>query len=67
MASKPLQLCWAGSPCQLSCICIPVFQCAIVDICAPAQDFLNGVCTHTIWLTDKVLTYYTGDPHPFLL
>ncbi len=26
-----------------------------------AQDFLNGVCTHTIWLTEKVLTYYTGE------
>ena len=24
------------------------------------QDFLNGVCTHTIWVTDKRLTYYTG-------
>lgn len=24
------------------------------------QDFLNGVCTHIIWLTEKKLTYYTG-------
>lgn len=24
------------------------------------QDFLNGVCTHTIWVTEKRLTYYTG-------
>ena len=28
--------------------------------CLLLQDFLNGVCTHTIWVTDKVLTYYTG-------
>ncbi len=25
------------------------------------QDFLNGVCTHTIWVTEKRLTYYTGE------
>ena len=25
-----------------------------------SQDFLNGVCTHIIWLTQKKLTYYTG-------
>ena len=24
------------------------------------QDFLNGVCTHMIWLTEKKLTYYSG-------
>ncbi len=28
--------------------------------CAP-QDFLNGVCTHIIWLTQNRLTYYTGN------
>ena len=27
---------------------------------AHVQDFLNGVCTHTIWVTEKRLTYYTG-------
>lgn len=26
-----------------------------------SQDFLNGVCTHIIWLTNKKLTYYTGN------
>ena len=25
------------------------------------QDFLNGVCTHIIWLTQQKLTYYTGN------
>ena len=33
------------------------------------QDFLNGVCTHMIWLTEKKLTYYSGEalvPYPFL-
>ena len=31
----------------------------------PAQDFLNGVCTHIIWLTKKRLTYYTGNYDTF--
>jgi len=26
-----------------------------------SQDFLNGVCTHIIWLTHSKLTYYTGN------
>jgi ATP-binding cassette subfamily F protein 2 len=26
-----------------------------------SQDFLNGVCTHIIWLTQNKLTYYTGN------
>jgi hypothetical protein len=26
-----------------------------------SQDFLNGVCTHIIWLTQRKLTYYTGE------
>jgi ATP-binding cassette subfamily F protein 2 len=26
-----------------------------------SQDFLNGVCTHIIWLTHGKLTYYTGN------
>ncbi|KAK9825404.1 hypothetical protein WJX81_001288 [Elliptochloris bilobata] len=26
-----------------------------------SQDFLNGVCTHIIWLTQQRLTYYTGN------
>jgi len=30
-----------------------------------AQDFLNGVCTHIIWLTKKKLTYYTGNYDTF--
>ena len=25
------------------------------------QDFLNGVCTHIIWLTKNKLVYYTGN------
>jgi ATP-binding cassette, subfamily F, member 2 len=31
--------------------------------CHP-QDFLNGVCTHMIWITKRKLTYYTGTPAP---
>jgi len=30
-------------------------------IISHSQDFLNGVCTHTIWLTKGKLTYYTGN------
>jgi ATP-binding cassette subfamily F protein 2 len=26
-----------------------------------SQDFLNGVCTHIVRLSNKVLSYYTGD------
>jgi ATP-binding cassette subfamily F protein 2 len=26
-----------------------------------SQDFLNGVCTHIIWITQQKLTYYTGN------
>lgn len=26
-----------------------------------SQDFLNGVCTHIIWMTKQKLTYYTGN------
>jgi len=26
-----------------------------------SQDFLNGVCTHIIWLTQQKLHYYTGN------
>mmetsp|Transcript_28546 Transcript_28546/g.90974 ORF Transcript_28546/g.90974 Transcript_28546/m.90974 type:complete len:613 (-) Transcript_28546:48-1886(-) len=26
-----------------------------------SQDFLNGVCTHIIWITQQRLTYYTGN------
>ena len=29
------------------------------------QDFLNGVCTHIIWLTKQKLTYYTGNYDTF--
>eukprot|EP00195_Chlamydomonas_chlamydogama_P005675 CAMPEP_0202901122 /NCGR_PEP_ID=MMETSP1392-20130828/13384_1 /ASSEMBLY_ACC=CAM_ASM_000868 /TAXON_ID=225041 /ORGANISM="Chlamydomonas chlamydogama, Strain SAG 11-48b" /LENGTH=610 /DNA_ID=CAMNT_0049587629 /DNA_START=273 /DNA_END=2105 /DNA_ORIENTATION=- len=31
-----------------------------------SQDFLNGVCTHIIWLTQKKLTYYTGNYDTFM-
>ena len=30
-----------------------------------SQDFLNGVCTHIIWLTRQNLTYYTGNYDTF--
>lgn len=30
-----------------------------------SQDFLNGVCTHIIWITQKKLTYYTGNYDTF--
>ncbi|KAK9829985.1 hypothetical protein WJX72_009031 [[Myrmecia] bisecta] len=30
-----------------------------------SQDFLNGVCTHIIWLTQNRLTYYTGNYDTF--
>jgi len=30
-----------------------------------SQDFLNGVCTHIIWMTQGVLTYYTGNYDTF--
>ncbi|WIA10679.1 hypothetical protein OEZ85_010859 [Tetradesmus obliquus] len=31
-----------------------------------SQDFLNGVCTHIIWLTQRKLTYYTGNYDTFM-
>ncbi|KAG2498702.1 hypothetical protein HYH03_003442 [Edaphochlamys debaryana] len=31
-----------------------------------SQDFLNGVCTHMIWLTHQKLTYYTGNYDTFV-
>lgn len=31
-----------------------------------SQDFLNAVCTHTVWLNKKVLTYYGGNYQTFL-
>jgi ATP-binding cassette subfamily F protein 2 len=34
-------------------------------IVSHSQDFLNGVCTHTIWLTGARLTYYTGNYDTF--
>jgi ATP-binding cassette subfamily F protein 2 len=30
-----------------------------------SQDFLNGVCTHIIWMTHSKLTYYTGNYDTF--
>mmetsp|Transcript_33952 Transcript_33952/g.101058 ORF Transcript_33952/g.101058 Transcript_33952/m.101058 type:complete len:593 (-) Transcript_33952:440-2218(-) len=30
-----------------------------------SQDFLNGVCTHIIWLTKNKLQYYTGNYDTF--
>lgn len=31
-----------------------------------SQDFLNGVCTHIIWLTQNKLNYYTGNYDTFI-
>ncbi|PNG99359.1 ABC transporter F family member 2, partial [Tetrabaena socialis] len=31
-----------------------------------SQDFLNGVCTHMIWLTHQRLTYYSGNYDTFV-
>merc|ERR1719305_704404 len=30
-----------------------------------SQDFLNAVCTHTVWLNRNVLTYYGGNYDTF--
>ena len=35
-------------------------------IISHSQDFLNGVCTHIIWLTQQTLTYYTGNYDTFM-
>uniref|UniRef100_A0A7S0Z840 Uncharacterized protein n=1 Tax=Ostreococcus mediterraneus TaxID=1486918 RepID=A0A7S0Z840_9CHLO len=34
-------------------------------IVSHSQDFLNGVCTHIIWLTQQKLQYYTGNYDTF--
>jgi len=34
-------------------------------IISHSEDFLNGVCTHTIWLTQQKLHYYTGNYNTF--
>ncbi|GBF96634.1 flagellar associated protein [Raphidocelis subcapitata] len=34
-------------------------------IVSHSQDFLNGVCTHIIWLTRQTLTYYSGNYDTF--
>lgn len=31
-----------------------------------SQDFLNGVCSHIIWLTKRKLVYYTGNYDTFV-
>jgi len=31
-----------------------------------SQDFLNAVCTHTVWLHHKTLTYYGGNYQTFV-
>lgn len=40
---------------------LPLTQHFALDL----QDFLNGVCTHIIWLTKQKLTYYTGNYDTF--
>jgi len=50
----------------LCCVCLPLpsrSHCATLS--RPWQDFLNGVCTHIIWLTKNKLTYYTGNYDTF--
>jgi ATP-binding cassette, subfamily F, member 2 len=47
--------------CRMLCASCPVSSHSIV--CC-LQDFLNGVCTHMIWITKRKLTYYTGTPAP---
>ena len=32
----------------------------IVVVALAREDFLNSVCTHTVWLHQKTLTYYGG-------
>eukprot|EP00218_Dolichomastix_sp_CCMP3274_P013147 CAMPEP_0170144196 /NCGR_PEP_ID=MMETSP0033_2-20121228/13349_1 /TAXON_ID=195969 /ORGANISM="Dolichomastix tenuilepis, Strain CCMP3274" /LENGTH=636 /DNA_ID=CAMNT_0010380681 /DNA_START=124 /DNA_END=2034 /DNA_ORIENTATION=- len=34
-------------------------------IISHSQDFMNGVCTHIIWLTKRKLNYYTGNYDTF--
>ena len=46
---------WRGSWSK----CFHGFQ-NVHDVICGLQDFLNGVCTHIIWLTQNRLTYYTG-------
>ena len=43
------------------CSTCQVPTCTLTRRLACAQDFLNGVCTHIIWLTQQRLTYYTGN------
>merc|ERR1711968_190122 len=31
-----------------------------------SQDFLNAVCTHTVWLNNFTLTYYGGNYNTFV-
>ena len=40
--------------------------CRCLSVTACSQDFLNGVCTHIIWLTQRKLTYYTGNYDTFV-
>ena len=35
------------------------YKCLI--LVSHSQDFLNGVCTHIIWMTQGTLRYYTGN------
>merc|ERR1719311_483612 len=35
-------------------------------IISHSQDFLNNVCTHTIWMTQNQLKYYTGSYDTFV-
>ena len=45
---------------------VPLGSIVKQPVCAPTQDFLNGVCTHIIWLTQQKLTYYTGNYDTFV-
>ncbi len=49
---------------ESSCIWYMVLHCLLRESLirqSCLQDFLNGVCTHIIWLTKQKLTYYTGN------
>jgi ATP-binding cassette subfamily F protein 2 len=59
-----------------ACVCVwrrvgkPVltfaFRCGSRVCDAVQQDFLNNVCTHTVHLNNKKLTYYTGNYDQFV-
>jgi ATP-binding cassette subfamily F protein 2 len=48
------------------CVQTHMLRVLLLSLLSPcSQDFLNGVCTHIIWLTQRKLTYYTGNYDTF--